>query len=157
MPSLLRTELTDDIRQRASRIRLVCFDVDGTLTTALHYDARAGSPGFPCARLSGHGAAAAAAFGITVAFLTARNSQSAAHRAADLGVHGVHWSKDKLAQVRVLCVKGHWPDEVAFMGDDLPTRGLLAVAWACPRPMRTFGSRACKLDHQRRGRQGCRA
>ncbi|MGH8060428.1 MAG: KdsC family phosphatase [Pseudoxanthomonas sp.] len=129
MPSLPRTEITTDIRQRASRIKLVCFDVDGTLTDGrLHYDSD-GRESKDFHVLDGQGMVLLRRFGIAVAFITARNSQSAAHRAADLGVQAFIGARDKLAQVRALCeAQGIGLDEVAFMGDDLPDlEAMLAV------------------------------
>ena len=121
MPSRQPTEITDELRARARRIKLVCFDVDGTLTDGrLHYDSE-GRESKDFHVLDGQGIVLLRRFGIEVAFVTARNSQSAAHRAADLGVQSFIGSKDKLAQVRVLCeAQGIGLDEVAFMGDDLP-------------------------------------
>ena len=121
MTSLPRSGITDDIRARASRIKLACFDVDGTLTDGrLHYDSE-GRESKDFHVLDGQGMVLLRRFGIGVAFITARNSQSAAHRAADLGVQAFIGSKDKLAQVRTLCEeRGIGLDEVAFMGDDLP-------------------------------------
>ena len=121
MSSPPRTAITADIRQRASRIKLVCFDVDGTLTDGrLHYDSE-GRESKDFHVLDGQGMVLLRRFGIAVVFITARNSQSAAHRAADLGVRAFIGAKDKLAQVRMLCEElGIGLDEVAFMGDDLP-------------------------------------
>ncbi len=114
-------EITADLRARAERIKLACFDVDGTLTDGrLHYDSD-GRESKDFHVLDGQGMVLLRRFGVEVAFITARNSQSAAHRAADLGVKAFIGSKDKLAQVRALCDElGIGLEEVAFMGDDLP-------------------------------------
>lgn len=118
-----------DIRARASKIRLACFDVDGTLTDGrLHYDSE-GRESKDFHVLDGQGIVLLRRFGIAVAFITARNSQAAAHRARDLGVQGFIGAKDKLAQVRMLCdEQGIDLSQVAFMGDDLPDlEAMLAV------------------------------
>ena len=121
MLSTPSTEIADDIRERARRIKLVCFDVDGTLTDGrLHYDSD-GRESKDFHVLDGQGMVLLKRFGIPVVFITARNSASAAHRAADLGLQAFIGCKDKLAQVRALCeTQGIGLDEVAFMGDDLP-------------------------------------
>lgn len=129
MPTTHLASITADIRERAARIRLACFDVDGTLTDGrLHYDSD-GRESKDFHVLDGQGMVLLQRFGIQVAFITARNSQSAAHRARDLGVQGFIGAKDKLAQVRALCgEQGIGLDEVAFMGDDLPDlEAMLAV------------------------------
>jgi 3-deoxy-D-manno-octulosonate 8-phosphate phosphatase (KDO 8-P phosphatase) len=118
-----------DIRTRAARIKLACFDVDGTLTDGrLHYDSE-GRESKDFHVLDGQGMVLLRRFGIAVAFITARNSQAAAHRARDLGVQGFIGAKDKLAQVRALCEEqGIDLSQVAFMGDDLPDlEAMLAV------------------------------
>ena len=129
MTSTPRNQITADIRARAARIRLACFDVDGTLTDGrLHYDSD-GRESKDFHVLDGQGMVLLMRFGIQVAFITARNSASAAHRARDLGVLGFIGAKDKLAQVRALCAEqGIGLEQVAFMGDDLPDlEAMLAV------------------------------
>ncbi|MEO8367178.1 MAG: HAD hydrolase family protein [Pseudoxanthomonas sp.] len=115
------TAITTDIRERAARIKLACFDVDGTLTDGrLYYDSE-GRESKAFHVLDGQGMVLLKRFGIQVAFVTARNSQSAAHRARDLGAQGFIGIKDKLAQVSALCEEqGIDLGQVAFMGDDLP-------------------------------------
>ncbi|KAF1718512.1 phenylphosphate carboxylase subunit delta [Pseudoxanthomonas yeongjuensis] len=129
MPNPRPQAITADIRERAAKIRLACFDVDGTLTDGrLHYDSE-GRESKDFHVLDGQGMVLLKRFGIQVAFITARNSQSAAHRARDLGVQGFIGTKDKLAQVRALCEEqGIDLGQVAFMGDDLPDlEAMLAV------------------------------
>lgn len=160
MPSLPNTELTDDIRQRASRIRLVCFDVDGTLTDGrLHYDSD-GRESKDFHVLDGQGMVLLRRFGIAVAFITARNSQSAAHRAADLGVQAFIGAKDKLAQVLSLCeAQGIGLAEVAFMGDDLPDlEAMLAVGLsvAPSNAHRWIAGRARWITHAKGGKGAAR-
>lgn len=121
--------LDADIRARARKIKLACFDVDGTLTDGrLHYDSE-GRESKDFHVLDGQGMVLLRRFGIAVALITARSSQAAAHRARDLGVQGFIGAKDKLAQVRALCEEqGLDLSEVAFMGDDLPDlEAMLAV------------------------------
>ena len=121
--------LDADLIARARKIKLACFDVDGTLTDGrLHYDSE-GRESKDFHVLDGQGMVLLRRFGIAVAFITARNSQAAAHRARDLGVQGFIGAKDKLAQVRALCEEqGIDLSQVAFMGDDLPDlEAMLAV------------------------------
>src|SRR3546814_3956563 len=58
---------------------------------------------------------------IEVAFVSARNSAAAAHRARDLGVRSCVGVGDKLACVERLATElGIGLEQVSFMGDDLP-------------------------------------
>src|SRR3546814_17257258 len=72
--------------------------------------------------------------GIEVAFVTARNSAAAAHRARDLGVRSCVGVGDKLACVERLATElGIDLDQVSFLGDDLPDlRIMRAVGLAVP-------------------------
>lgn len=118
---------------RAANIRLVCFDVDGTLTDGrLLYSGQDGGEGRAddAARThelkafhvhDGQGLALLRKAGVEVALITARRSAAAAQRARDLGVRAYTGSADKLAQVDALCAElGIARAQVAFMGDDLP-------------------------------------
>ena len=88
-----------DIRERAARIRLACFDVDGTLTDGrLFFDSDGReTQGLPRARRPGPGAAAQV--GIAVAFVTARASAVAERRAAELGLEA-HTGVQRQARLR---------------------------------------------------------
>lgn len=129
MTSLPRTEITADIRQRAARIRLACFDVDGTLTDGrLYYDNEGGeSKSFHIH--DGQGLVLLRKVGIAVALITARNSPAAERRGAELGAEVFTGAKDKLSRVRELCGQhGLGLEQVAFMGDDLPDLACLRAA-----------------------------
>jgi 3-deoxy-D-manno-octulosonate 8-phosphate phosphatase (KDO 8-P phosphatase) len=111
----------DALRERASRIHLVAFDVDGTLTDGrLWFDAE-GRESKAFHAHDGLGLRLLEDNGILVAWITARDSASARARARDLRLThirtGVH---DKLACLRELCASlAVEPAQVAYMGDDL--------------------------------------
>ena len=109
-----------DIRERAARIRLVCFDVDGTLTDGhllIDADGRE-SKSFHV--FDGLGMKLLIRHGLAVAFVTARLSPSAERRAHELGVESHTGVSDKLSCVEGIAQRlGITLDEVAFMGDDL--------------------------------------
>lgn len=110
-----------DIRERAARIRLACFDVDGTLTDGrLFFD----SEGVELKAFhvhDGQGLVLLRKAGIAVAFVTARASVIAQQRASELGLEAHIGVGDKLACVQQIAQrKGITMDQVAFMGDDLP-------------------------------------
>ncbi len=120
----------DSLQARAARIRLIAFDVDGTLTDGrLIYD----SDGRELKAFhvqDGLGLKLAMQAGIAVALVTARRSPIVAARAAELGiVHCVQGSHDKAASLRALCEElGITPAQSAFMGDDLPDLPAMAIA-----------------------------
>lgn len=115
------TSIPADLLARAARIRLACFDVDGTLTDGrLHFDAQGGEMKAFHVH-DGQGLVLLRKSGIRVALITARASAAVERRAAELGVDAFCAVADKLAKVDALCREaGIDRDEVAFMGDDLP-------------------------------------
>lgn len=121
------------IRERAARVRLACFDIDGTLTDGrLLFD----SDGRELKAFHVHdglGLVMLRKAGIEVAFITARASTIVERRGAELGLTEVHTAvKDKLARVNEIAARlGLGLDEVSFMGDDLPDlRAMLQVGFA---------------------------
>lgn len=124
----------------AARIRLACFDVDGTLTDGgLHYD-HSGNESKRFHVQDGLGLKLLQRHGIHPVLITARNSLSAQRRGADLGIETLIDTRDKIGSVHVLCERlGIGLEQVAFMGDDLPdlaplTQVGLAVAPANAHP-----------------------
>lgn len=143
-----------EVRERAARIRLACFDVDGTLTDGrLYLDANGGETKAFHVR-DGQGLALLRSAGIAVAFVTARPGAVAARRAAELGAECHAEVGDKLAFVQALALERNLRmAEVAFMGDDLADlaamRGAgLAAAPADAHPL------ALGLAHWRSGARG---
>lgn len=121
MPYSHLNDYPADIRERAARVKLACFDVDGTLTDGrLLFD----SEGRELKAFHVHdgmGLVLLRKAGIAPVFVTARASAIAEQRAAELGLE-VHTAvDDKLACVLAIAARlGIGMDEVAFMGDDLP-------------------------------------
>lgn len=125
-----------DVRERAARIRLACFDVDGTLTDGrLLYDS-AGNEAKAFHVHDGLGLVLLRKHGIAVALVTARASAAAERRAAELEIESHTGVSDKLACVQGLALRlGIGLDQVAFMGDDLPDlRVMLQVGFAVAPP-----------------------
>lgn len=111
----------DDVRRRAARVRLVCFDVDGTLTDGRLYFDDAGREMKAFHVVDGQGLVQLRKTGVHIAFVTARAGEVARRRAQELGVEGHVAVPDKLACVAEIAQRhGLALDEVAFMGDDLP-------------------------------------
>jgi 3-deoxy-D-manno-octulosonate 8-phosphate phosphatase (KDO 8-P phosphatase) len=130
-----------DIRARAAKIRLVAFDVDGTLTDGRLWFAEDGRElkafhvhdGLGIKRLREHG--------IEVAIISARVSRAVELRAEQLGVDHVYQGKSgKLDCLRdILHASGITEEQACFVGDDEPDLAPmsicgLAIAVANARP-----------------------
>ena len=109
------------VQTKASRIRLLLFDVDGVLTTGevvMHADGSE-SKGFHIR--DGAGIVWAQRAGLTIGLLSARSSGATAHRAAQLAIRIVEQGvRSKLAAYEQIVRDARVEDaEVAYMGDDL--------------------------------------
>jgi 3-deoxy-D-manno-octulosonate 8-phosphate phosphatase (KDO 8-P phosphatase) len=109
------------VQERASRVRLLLFDVDGVLTdgtVVLHAD---GTESKAFDIKDGAAIVWAQRAGLTVGLLSARTSGATAHRAAQLAVRLLRQGvADKLeAFDGILRESGLDPEAVAYMGDDL--------------------------------------
>jgi 3-deoxy-D-manno-octulosonate 8-phosphate phosphatase (KDO 8-P phosphatase) len=110
-----------DAPERARRIRLMIFDVDGVLTDGRLWYGAAGEElkVFHC--FDGHGLKMLAASGVPCALLSGRRSSAVAVRAAELGVeHVLQGIEDKHKEFEIL-LKGLRLNaaEAGFMGDEL--------------------------------------
>lgn len=113
--------IDDDLRQRAARVRLAVFDVDGTLTDGclrLGADGRDlkvfhARDGLGLKRLQAHG--------IEVAFISARISHALSLRAEELGIAHVYQGVDDKREClrELLQALELSADACAFTGDDL--------------------------------------
>jgi len=116
------------VEAKASRIRLLLFDVDGVLTTGevvMHADGSE-SKGFHIR--DGAGIVWAQRAGLTVGLLSARSSGATAHRAAQLAIRIVEQGvRSKLVAYEQIVRDAKVEDaEVAYMGDDLLDLQVLA-------------------------------
>ena len=131
-----------DVLEKAARIRLVLFDVDGVLTDGSLYLGDDGQEYKAFHSRDGHGMAMLKEAGVDIGIITGRTSQVVVHRMASLGIEHVYQGqRDKLPAFEALLAKlGISSDEVAFVGDDvvdLPilTRVGLAIAVADAHPL----------------------
>lgn len=125
------------VLDKAARIKLVIFDVDGVLTDGSLYFGHDGREYKVFHSRDGHGMKMLRQSGVEIAIITARSSQAVAHRMANLGiVHVYQGALEKvLAYEDVLRRLRLDPAQVAYVGDDvvdLPvlTRVGLAIAVA---------------------------
>lgn len=131
----------DDVLQRAARIRLIGFDVDGTLTDGRLLYGTDGHEAKAFHVQDGMGLTLLREAGIELALVTARISPVVEQRGRELRIGHVHTGeRGKLACMQRIAVgMGIGMDQVAFMGDDLPDlaalRGVgLAIAPANAHP-----------------------
>ena len=110
-----------DAFERAKKIKLAIFDVDGVMTDGSLYLADDGQEFKAFNTLDGHGMKMLNRSGVELAIITGRTSQLVALRAINLGVtHLYQGSEDKLAAFLELLEKtGLDPAECAYMGDDV--------------------------------------
>jgi 3-deoxy-D-manno-octulosonate 8-phosphate phosphatase (KDO 8-P phosphatase) len=119
---MLPADLPADIRERAARIRLAVFDVDGVLTDGKLWYTADGHELKAFHAHDGLGLKRLLAKGIEVAVITARLSHVVTERMAELGVAHVYQDqKDKRAcLIRLRNALRLAPGQVAYTGDDLP-------------------------------------
>lgn len=110
-----------DAFERAKKIKLAIFDVDGVMTDGSLYLTDDGQEYKAFNSLDGHGMKMLNRSGVELAIITGRASQVVALRAINLGVtHLYQGSEDKLtAFLEVLEKTGIDPAECAYMGDDV--------------------------------------
>jgi 3-deoxy-D-manno-octulosonate 8-phosphate phosphatase (KDO 8-P phosphatase) len=86
-----------DILDKAARIRLLIFDVDGVLTDGSLFVGDDGQEYKAFNSRDGHGIKMLKKHGVEVAIITGRTSQVVEHRMANLGIKHVYQGKlDKL-------------------------------------------------------------
>jgi 3-deoxy-D-manno-octulosonate 8-phosphate phosphatase (KDO 8-P phosphatase) len=129
------------LQDRCAALNLLVLDVDGVLTDGSLVYGEDGVERKAFHVRDGTGLKVWQSAGKRVALLTGRTSRAVAMRAAELGITAVvQGAADKLsAYRRLLAGGGSRPDQVCYLGDDLPDLpvfrhcGLaVAVADACP-------------------------
>ena len=113
----------DNIKDAASRVKMVIFDIDGVLTDgSLFYDNQ-GQEYKAFNSRDGHGIRMLQDGGIKLALLTGRQSELVLHRAANLGIPEeliYQGYRDKRPAFAALCEKtGIPPEQIAYVGDDV--------------------------------------
>jgi 3-deoxy-D-manno-octulosonate 8-phosphate phosphatase (KDO 8-P phosphatase) len=150
-----------ELYDRARRIRLVVFDVDGVLTDGSLYITDAGEEFKAFHSQDGHGMKMLKATGIQLAIVTGRTSRSVELRAQNLGVGILYQGvEDKLVVFeQILASFGFEEESCAYMGDDvvdLPVMLRCGLAVAVPDAPPLVKSRAHYVTRQRGGRGAVR-
>ncbi len=106
---------------RASRVRLMLFDVDGVLTDGKLWYGPAGEALKAFHVLDGHGIKLLLQTGTVVALLSGRSSPAVSARANELGIpHVLQGIEDKRSAFEALAARLSIPaSETGFMGDEL--------------------------------------
>lgn len=110
-----------DALERARRVRLMIFDVDGVLTDGRLWYGPRGEELKVFHSADGHGMKMLAQSGVAIALLSGRSSPAACVRATELGVtHVIQGAGDKLEAFRELLGRlGMQAPAAGFMGDEL--------------------------------------
>lgn len=115
--------ISDQLKKRASKIKLIGFDVDGVLTDSSIYITEEGEFFKKFTSLDGHGMKMCIKFGIKICIISARKSEAVHKRYAGWGFDDdIHTGiEDKWSQMQKIIEKYNLnEDEVAYIGDDMP-------------------------------------
>jgi 3-deoxy-D-manno-octulosonate 8-phosphate phosphatase (KDO 8-P phosphatase) len=114
-------EIPNDVIERAARIRLAVFDVDGVLTDGRLYFDEQGREYKGFHARDGHGLKMLQSTGVDTAVISGRKSESVARRMENLGIRWVFQGiEDKLPVLLKICEEqALLADQVAYVGDDL--------------------------------------
>jgi len=161
MTSAQNANLSTELLQRAQRVKLMVFDVDGVLTDG---GLRYGPDGERIKTfnvLDGHGIKLLQRSGVKTAIISARSSDIVARRAGDLGIahlmQGVHDKRDGFN--RLLAQTGWHAEDCGFMGDDvidLPVMTRVAFAASVPNGHPEVRTRAHYVSQAHGGRGAAR-
>jgi 3-deoxy-D-manno-octulosonate 8-phosphate phosphatase (KDO 8-P phosphatase) len=126
-----------DIHQKAQKVRIAIFDVDGVLTDGALYYSDSGAEIKAFHVRDGQGLKMLQASGVQTAIITSRRSQAVALRARDLGIELLYQgASDKLATCRTLLAQMSLDTAAAaYIGDDLvdlPVMKLCGLAATVP-------------------------
>jgi 3-deoxy-D-manno-octulosonate 8-phosphate phosphatase (KDO 8-P phosphatase) len=123
-----------DAPERARRVRLMIFDVDGVLTDGRLWFGPQGEALKAFHSFDGHGIKMLGASGVRVALLSGRRSDAVAARAAELGIEHVLQGVERKRE-RYLALLGELgvaAEATGYMGDELVDLPVLArCGFAC--------------------------
>ncbi|MBZ0091550.1 MAG: HAD-IIIA family hydrolase [Sulfuricellaceae bacterium] len=147
--------------QRAQKIKLAIFDVDGVMTDGTLFIGDDGQEYKGFNSLDGHGLKMLKSSGVELAIITGRSSRVVDHRAANLGIVHVHQgAHDKLDAFRKLLeILPVDPSAIAYMGDDvidLPVMRRCGLALTVPHAPALVKENAHHVTHLGAGRGAVR-
>lgn len=116
------TPISNNVKIRAEKIKLLILDVDGVLSDGRIYFDNNGNELKSFNTLDGHGIKLLRKTGVEVGIITGRTSKIVEKRALDLGISLlIQGREDKFVALQEM--RQTFPtelDEIAFMGDDWP-------------------------------------
>lgn len=114
--------VSDEVTQKAQRIKLLICDIDGIFSDGSVYMANSGEEIKAFNTKDGFGLKSLMNSGVEVAVITGRQSEIVARRMASLGVKYVYQAMEtKLIGYQELCKDLNvTPEQVCFIGDDFP-------------------------------------
>lgn len=126
----MNTTYAAALLQKAARVRLVIFDVDGVLSDGRIYLNDDGTEFKAFYSQDGVGMKALQASGVQLAIISGRASDAVVHRMRKLGVQHVHLNcADKRPAYQTLAGALALTDsQIAYVGDDLPDLPLIVQA-----------------------------
>jgi len=150
-----------DIYERARKIRVAIFDVDGVLTDGALYYADSGEELKAFSVHDGHGMKMLRESGVTLAIISSRSSRSLEARARNLGIELLYQgAADKLAAFGELLGRcGTGAEACAYVGDDLvdlPVMKRCGLAVAVPDAPALVRQQAQYVTRARGGRGAAR-
>ncbi|MCE2929072.1 MAG: HAD hydrolase family protein [Candidatus Caenarcaniphilales bacterium] len=129
--------ISDKFKNKAQKIKMIGFDVDGVLTDGSIFIAETGEVFKQFHALDGHGMRLAANFGIKICIISARKSPSVHKRFEGFGFESDIYTGviDKWSCMQeIMMIHNLDKDEIAFIGDDsldIPVLEQVGLA-ACP-------------------------
>lgn len=117
----MRDMLSEELRDKMRRIRIMILDVDGVLTDGGIFIDDEGRETKRFDVRDGHGLKMLMRCDVEIILLTGRTSKAVEHRALDLGIKEVYqgvWNKLKVFE-DISRKKNSCREEIAFVGDDV--------------------------------------
>ncbi len=118
---MLPTDYPKDILDRAAKVKLAIFDVDGVLTDGKLWYAADGSELKAFCSLDGAGMKRLMANDVEIGVITARRSHVVSVRTAELGIVHVYQGQDQKLDCyeHLISALKLTPDQVCYTGDDI--------------------------------------
>ncbi|KXS50679.1 MAG: 3-deoxy-D-manno-octulosonate 8-phosphate phosphatase [Marinobacter sp. T13-3] len=126
----LAEQWNEELLAKAASIKLIALDVDGIMSDGRLYFSATGDELKAFNILDGLGLKQLMKAGITVAVITGRRSPLTEKRMKDLGIpHLMQGREDKkVALMELIADMDLQPEQIAYMGDDLPDLPALTFA-----------------------------
>lgn len=150
--------ISDDIWQRAKKIKLLICDVDGVFSDGRIYLNNSGEETKAFHTRDGYGVRSALTSGINVAVITGRKSQIVENRMSALGIKDIYQGIDNKFVPYEALIKQYnvAADEVAYIGDDmvdLPVMKVVGLA-VCVADGHPFVRMHCHMTTNIKGGHG---